>query len=304
MSRYTLAQLEAFYWIVQLGGFHPAAERLNVTQPTISLRIRELESALGARLFERRGSALRLSVEGSVMLQYVERALGVLGEMKERLHTGDPLQGSLRLGTSDMFAMTCLPEIIGTLEEKFPRLKIELTVNNSVALADMLNRKQLDLAFLAESRLHLHVRTEPLGLADIAWLGSANKKLRVRTLRPQALSDTAVLTMPAPSPLNEILMNWYAEGKAPAPVLSTCNNMSVIARLIGRGLAMSILPLCAVANELEAGMLVRYRELPRLQPLTLCAAYQAAAQGPGISAVLRIARRVVDGSHFFRALPR
>lgn len=300
MSRYTLAQLEAFYWIVRQGSFRQAAERLNVTQPTVSLRIRELESAVGARLFERRGAGIRLSVEGCVMLQYVERALGVLEEMQERLHTGDPLQGSLRLGTSDMFAMTCLPEIIGILEEKFPRLKIELTVNNSIALAGLLNHKQLDLAFLTESNFRLHIRAEALGLTDVAWLSGANRKLKVRTLRPESLADMAVLTMPPPSPLNEILVNWYLDGRAPTPALSTCNNISVIARLVGRGLAMSILPVCAVTNELEAGMLLRYRESPRLQPLVLHAAYQAAAQGPGIAAVLQIARRVVESTHFFK----
>ena len=45
--RATLNQLEAFYWIARLGGFHAAATRLNLTQPTVSLRIRGLEEALG-----------------------------------------------------------------------------------------------------------------------------------------------------------------------------------------------------------------------------------------------------------------
>ena len=49
----TLAQIEAFYWIARLGGFRAAAARFNLTQPTISLRIRGLEQALGLKLFER-----------------------------------------------------------------------------------------------------------------------------------------------------------------------------------------------------------------------------------------------------------
>ncbi len=74
MRKFSLAQLEAFLWICRLGTFHAAAERLNLTQPTVSLRIRELESALGARLFERRGNGMRLSAEGTILLRYAERA--------------------------------------------------------------------------------------------------------------------------------------------------------------------------------------------------------------------------------------
>ena len=53
MSRFSLPQLEAFLWVARLGSFRAAGERLNVTQPTISLRIRDLETALGTRLLER-----------------------------------------------------------------------------------------------------------------------------------------------------------------------------------------------------------------------------------------------------------
>ena len=52
--RATLNQLEAFYWIARLGGFHAAATRLNLTQPTVSLRIRGLEEALGRQALRAR----------------------------------------------------------------------------------------------------------------------------------------------------------------------------------------------------------------------------------------------------------
>jgi Bacterial regulatory helix-turn-helix protein, lysR family len=57
--RFTLAQLKAFYWIAKLGTVRDAARHLNLAQPTVSLRIRDLETALGTMLFERLGRALR-----------------------------------------------------------------------------------------------------------------------------------------------------------------------------------------------------------------------------------------------------
>src|SRR6476661_6868112 len=122
MRRFSLAQLEAFRWICRLGTFHAAAQRLNVSQPSVSQRIRELESALDAKLFERRGNSMRLTAEGEILLRYSEQGLSLFDEMEERLRTGDPLQGTLRLGASDTVAMTCLPEMIGALEARYPKL--------------------------------------------------------------------------------------------------------------------------------------------------------------------------------------
>src|SRR5258706_10696457 len=101
MRRFSLAQLEAFRWICRLGTFHAAAEHLHLAQPSVSQRIRELESALDARLFERRGNGARLTAEGEILLRYAEQGLSLFDEMEDRLSTGDPLQGSPPLGASD-----------------------------------------------------------------------------------------------------------------------------------------------------------------------------------------------------------
>src|SRR5690606_25132114 len=103
MSRITLAQMEAFQSICRLGSFQAAAEHLNVSQPTVSLRIQALEDALGQKLFERRGRRVKLSGAGLVVRQYAEQGIGLFAELENRMRTGDPLHGSLRIGTSNVF---------------------------------------------------------------------------------------------------------------------------------------------------------------------------------------------------------
>ena len=299
MRRFSLAQLEAFLWICRLGTFHAAAERLNLTQPTVSLRIRELETALGARLFERRGNGMRLSAEGSILMRYAERSFDLFAEMEDRLRTGDPMQGTLRLGASDTFAMTCLPEIVRTLETTYPRLQIELSVTNSTALGEMLIRKKLDLAFMTDPRLPSDISLEALGRTDVAWLSHPGKPIGRGALRPRDLLGTSILVVPQPSPLYTIITDWFTADGTPAPPLSTCNNIAVIARLISAGVAMSILPVCMVHRELASGELLRYRQHPAIEPRTIWAAYPGASRGPGIDALLRIARQVVDATGLF-----
>ncbi|MGP1615138.1 MAG: LysR family transcriptional regulator, partial [Pollutimonas bauzanensis] len=73
MRKYSLAQVEALLAISRLGTFQAAARHINVTQPTISLRIKELEEALGSKFFEREGRKAKLSGDGVIAAQYAEQ---------------------------------------------------------------------------------------------------------------------------------------------------------------------------------------------------------------------------------------
>ncbi|HSR72516.1 MAG TPA: LysR family transcriptional regulator, partial [Kiloniellales bacterium] len=80
----TLAQLETFCWIVRLGTFQAAARRQNLAQPTVSLRIRELEAALGTSLLRRRGRRVQPTAEGSALHQDAERILALAEGLEAR----------------------------------------------------------------------------------------------------------------------------------------------------------------------------------------------------------------------------
>ncbi len=300
MSRITLAQLRAFESIARVGSFQEAADQLHVTQPTISLRIRDLEAAVGKRLFLRRGTSLKLSDEGRVMLQYVKQGLGLFAEMEERIRTGDPLQGLLRLGASNVFACTCLPPIVSRLERTYPGLKIEITASHSVQLSDMLDANQLDIAFLSQGEQRSLVMVEPLGECDIAWLGGTTNPLKSKTVRPQELLGKNILTASPPSLLSRIIIDWFAAEKIPPPSLNVCNNVLIIAKLVTSGIAMSALPVAMVREEIENGSIIRYEQRVPFKPLRLIAAYQSSAAGPGISAVLKIAHDEVERSGLYR----
>jgi DNA-binding transcriptional LysR family regulator len=300
MSRVTLAQLQAFQSICRFGTFQAAAEHLNVTQPTVSLRIRDLESALGKRLFQRRGKSVKLSADGRIMLQYVEQGLGLFAEMEERLRSGDPLQGTLRIGTSNVFAWTCLPAIIATLERTYPRLKVELNTANSVQLTDMLDANRLDIAFLAMPDARTHLIVERLGDSDIAWVSGAASPLKSMMVRPQDIIDQNILTASPPSLLSRVIIDWFAAENLPAPPLSICNNVAIIAKLVTSGVAISAIPVCMVHDEIESGAIIRYNQRVPFKTLRISAAYQSSARGAGMNAVIRIARSVVEQSGVYR----
>lgn len=287
--------MEALLAIARLGSFQAAAEHLNVTQPTVSLRIRELEAALGVALFEREGRRAALTAEGVLARRYAEQAIGVLDELETRLRTGDPLQGTLRVGSSETIAMVCLPAIVQQLEQRYPRLHIELTIANSLVLSERLNTNQLDIAFLIDAGVSHHVQVEPLAWAEVAWMGQAPRgRLRAADLAAQKL-----FVVPAPSPLHEVVSAWYAQERAPLPEFNTCTSVAIIAGMVAAGVGISALPVSVMADALASGRVQRYEQERPFTPLRLCAAYPRVTEMAGLDAVLRIARQVLGEQPYF-----
>jgi DNA-binding transcriptional LysR family regulator len=299
MRRYTVPQLEAFAAISDCGSFRIAADRLGITQPSISLRIRELEVAIGCALFVRGKGGVRLSETGQIMLQYVQRGLDVFDEMELRLRTGDPLSGVLRLGSSNTFALSCLPAVLAALEKSHPKLQVELTINNSNTLRSLLDQRKVDIAFLVDASTASHITIEPLAKCEIGWFAKPGERIGSRSIRPQVLAARRIVTLPPPSPFHTLISDWFTAAKLPLPTLNTCNDMATIVRLVRNGVAISVLPLCIVESELLTSAIIRYRTAPALPSLTICAAYQASARGRSSELILHIARNVVAhaGAH-------
>jgi DNA-binding transcriptional LysR family regulator len=302
MRRYSLAQIEALAAIAKLGSFQAAARHMNVTQPTVSLRVRELEEALGTKLFERDGRAAKLNAEGTVALHYTDEVLKLLDELETRLRTGDPLQGTLRVGSSETIAIAVLPKIITLLGERYPRLKVELTVSNSFVLLDGLAHNRLDLAILADPGHLANIHVEPLALAPLAWMGCRSVALPDQFADPTSLSQSTILCMPEPSPLYEMMANWWEREGGPALRVSTCNSLAMLARLVASGVGVGVLPTCILRNEIQRGSVVSYRQETPFRSLQICAAYRNAHTSEGLEVLVSIARRVMLDSRYYERL--
>ncbi|MCC7045247.1 MAG: LysR family transcriptional regulator [Alphaproteobacteria bacterium] len=295
----TLPQIEAFHWIAALGSFHAAAERLRVAQPTISVRIRALERAVGARLFERKGRQVRVTPAGLELAEKAERMLAIASELTD----GEPGLGSrlrppLRLGAPDGFALVCLPTMLRLMEKEEPDLKMALTIENSAVLNQRVNAGELDIAFVANPVVGAHIRTEYLGNQDIAWVASPRLALPNRTLRPADLAKFQVFTNPEPSRLIVLVREWFARGGCDAVRISTCNNLSVIVRLTAAAAGISLLPTGIVQSELRSREIRRLDVRPPVPKQDLAAVYHLGTERPVVEKVLAVTRLVLKRKRF------
>jgi len=288
--RATLNQIEAFYWIARLGGFHPAAARLNLTQPTISLRIRGLEEALGVTLFEREGRSAKLTTEGRYLLPQAERMIGLSEELHLKTALEDPLRGRLRLGAPDSFGLTCMPALLASLRKQYPDLSVALTIDNSSVLSQQLNDRELDVAIVADPEVDAHVGKEPIGMIECVWVAGTRLDLPDRPIRPRDLLRHEIFTNPEPSNLIMLLRDWFATAGLEATRISTCNSLSVILRLTMAGEGVSLLPRPIIPRRAVGSSLRILKPQPQIGRPRLFGAYQLDRAGPTVDAVIAMAR--------------
>ncbi|HEX3499577.1 MAG TPA: LysR family transcriptional regulator [Stellaceae bacterium] len=297
----TLSQMEAFYWIARLGSFRAAATQLNLTQPTISLRIRSLEEGLGVALFARVGRRVHMTSEGAALLPMVRRMVDLAEQVSANHARRDPLRDRLRLGAPASFALSCMADLLGALKKQFPELTVALTIDNSLVLHHKLNNRDLDMAFVVEPALEPYIRVEPLGSMSHAWVGSPSLGLSGGWVEPRDLLRYHVFTHPEPSNLNVLVLNWFGSAGLEPQHLSTCNDLSVILRLIAHGEGVSLLPPAILASELGSGVLEVFKARPEIARPRLYAAYQVDKIGRSINTVLDTARQVIARSSLLAA---
>ncbi|MFE6281904.1 LysR substrate-binding domain-containing protein [Streptomyces sp. NPDC057877] len=179
---YDPSHLRTFLAVAQTLSFTQAARRLGLRQSTVSQHVRRLEDATGRQLFSRDTHSVELTEDGEAMLGFARRILAV-HEQASAFFTGTRLRGRLRFGASEDFVLTRLPEILEGFRHDHPEVDLELTVELSGTLHEMLAAGKLDLV-LAKRRPQ-----DPLGELvwhdRLVWIGA--QRLRLDADRPVPL---------------------------------------------------------------------------------------------------------------------
>src|SRR5262245_36823690 len=146
----TLRQLRYLAALAEHRHFGRAAEACAVTQPALSMQIRQLERELGVELVERRPGDVSLTALGVEIAQRGARLLSGARDLADfARHSGRVLTGRLRLGVIPTLAPYVLPQILPALQQRFPEARVELRETQTRSLIDELARGALDAVLLA-----------------------------------------------------------------------------------------------------------------------------------------------------------
>jgi DNA-binding transcriptional LysR family regulator len=186
----------SFVAVVECGGFHRAAEQLNLTQSTVSQQIKRLELETKKPLFRRTTRTVALTDDGEMLLGDARRLLQMEEAARRRL-TASPLSGTVRLGAVEEVAGGSLPPALGRFARSHPDVKLEVQIGLSSPLIEQLDAGRLDVVFakrpLGTSRGRLVWREPMVWAAAETFELVAGAALPLALYRERSVSREAAL---------------------------------------------------------------------------------------------------------------
>ena len=140
-----------FLETAKCGSISAAARKLYVTQPAVSVGIRQLEAELGVKLFFRTPKGIKLSQEGETLYEYVKSAFGFLELGEDKLRDMNELGGGvLRIGASDMTLKFYLLEYLAKFHREHPRVRLSVSNNPTPRSLEELREGTIDFCVISE----------------------------------------------------------------------------------------------------------------------------------------------------------
>lgn len=280
------AAVRALAEIARRGSFSRAAEALSLSQPAVSLRIRQLETACGARLIERVGRRAALTDAGQRLLARAEPALAELdAAIQDLRHRRGEISGRVRLGAGPTAATYRLPPLLGRMRARHPNLDIFLTTNHPADLATAVIDNELDAALVALPIARRALTIMPVSDDPLIGIGPPGRLGR-RPLQAAGLARQPLILFDRRDNIRQTVDTWFrAAGALPRPVMEL-SNVEAIKKLVAAGVGYSIVPAIATRGEARRGELSLIPLAPPLARRLAIIRRRDKAVGPALEVVL------------------
>jgi DNA-binding transcriptional LysR family regulator len=166
--------LRTFLAVAEAKTFTGAARALGLRQSTVSQQVKRLEEAAGRRLLDRDTHRVSITADGEVMLDHARRVLDAHDRMGRYL-SGTPLRGRLRIGASEDFVLSALPDVLADFVRRYPEVNLELTAGLSDTLYETFDAGGLDILFA--KRRHGDRRGIVAWSEPIVWVSRPDYRL-------------------------------------------------------------------------------------------------------------------------------
>lgn len=267
-----LKLLEIFCCVCEEGSFSRAAERLGLSQPTVSEHIKTLENYFGTSLFDRLGRRIHPTGAGEMLYSRGRTIIDLKQSVVEAMHHYlDRLEGELRIGASNIPGEYLLPRVIGRFHESYPRIRVQVMIGDSEQIVDGVTDGRYEIGFVGARPDQPGLELKPFASdrlvlavpASAPWDGN-------ETVSVTELAGMPLLVREAGSGTREELERWlHGRGYALAGfnVVAELGSTAAIKEAIKAGAGASIISDLAIAGEVAAGAIrvVRVKEMGTME---------------------------------------
>ncbi len=297
----TFKQMEALFWIAEMGSFEAAANKLHMSQSAISKRIQELEETFETELFDRSKRNARLTEKGTELLECSRELLERRDLLMERISSQDVLVRRFRLGVTELTALTWLPAFVEAIRHAYPKVQIEPSVELSSELYRKLEDDQLDLIVVPDVFNDVRFVSTPLHGVENAWMCAPELVRGKRTVDLADLASQTVLTQGPSSGTGLIYERWLAQHDIQLPRTITSHNLLVQVGLTISGVGVSYLPKQCLSHLVKRGALQLISTRPKLPLIHYTALYRADRRHGISPQIAELSRQSCDFSRLLLA---
>ena len=256
-----LGQLEAFVEAQRRGSITRAAEALDVTQPTLTARLRGLERELGTPLLIRGRRGVTLTAAGR---RFLPRALSALEAVRrgvaETRSAREARGGFLTLGLASDLALYLAPAALARFARSHPDVEVTVRSGRSRAVAEALRADEIELALVSQLVVLPELSSRPLFTEDVPVVVGRGHAFAKRSR--VAIADLAMSGLVIRDPaayLHTLTLAYFAEAGTAPRILMELDNTEACKRVVLAGFGAALLPEMAIRDELRRGELITLR---------------------------------------------
>jgi LysR family transcriptional regulator, hydrogen peroxide-inducible genes activator len=249
-------QLQYVVAVAETLGFHKAAERCHVSQPTLSAQVKQLEDVLGVRLFERDRRRVLLTTAGAVVVAHARRVLLELDDMiAAAKELTEPRSGTFRIGVIPTIAPYLLPDVVPAVRTRFPKLQLVFREEKTDVVVADLREGRLDAGLLAlEADIGDWASGRIANDPFVVALPKGHPLARRKRVGPSELEDEKVLLLDEGHCFRDQALS-VCERAGTKETELRATSLSTLAQMVSSGSGITLLPQIAVAVENRRGQL-------------------------------------------------
>ncbi|MEA5571590.1 LysR family transcriptional regulator [Calothrix sp. UHCC 0171] len=242
MNQATLHQLKVFEAAARHGSFTRAAEELFLTQPTVSMQIKQLTKSVGLPLFEQVGKRLYLTEAGRELFATCRQIFETIAQFEMKVADLKGLkQGQLRLAVITT-AKYFIPRLLGRFCQLYPGIDISLQVTNHEGILDRMSGNMDDLYIMSQVPDHLDVNFQPFLANPLVVLAPINHPLvKEKNISIQRLADEPFIMREPGSGTRRAIQKLFDENGVVVKVKLELGSNEAIKQAIAGGLGISVL---------------------------------------------------------------
>ncbi|WP_199615108.1 LysR family transcriptional regulator [Paenibacillus alkalitolerans] len=253
------------------GNLTKAAQELHITQPSVSYAIKQMEEALGVKLFHRLSKGVELTEEGRALLSYVEQSFSLLDAGQNHVYNLKRLTaGEIRIGASDSLIKHLLLPYLNLFHAEYPGIRIRLSHGKSPEIAQRLKEGGIDCAIvhmpLDDSQLDIQTLAV---LEDCFVVGEAYLELANRPLSARELAGLPLLMMSPGSRTRVFVEQWFAARSLIVKPDIELGSVDLLAEFAGLNYGAAFITRSFVKEQLRSGKLIELRLQEALPPRSI-----------------------------------